>query len=556
MNFGKDVIEKYIRYLKQNRMQIEKQQHIVEQILDDKFDLVYDFFYAVLASQKQYKILRARRCQVLFYIFLPIILINEEDLKPVGTFISHNSMIKYKASILNSSAVIIDDILIHGRGLKQIYERLDPRYEHASITTFVLYKSKEAGQNNGPFWRKLRCVREVFDWEWIALSCQFVNMIYASTSPYISFVGSYVKNGAWDYNICENTFEVHKNTNDAQRQQGEDVFILYEKDTVLPLFANISYDCCLRIYENKKIEKVTCIPYVFLKNIDCETSKNLFQWICDNINSEKTKFIRDDLLNDFRCKEGTEYQIRLFAALINQIYGLYLENKYNYVLSGAAVDCVALSMVYGMEIANELCHITYDDIKPLLLVESPFSVEERKINEDLELETIWKKLNNKNEEEIKDKLFLYFYENRVIDEERASKMMERKKGLSVGYFYNEMLGGDKHKMSSAQVGKWDSGVASCCVYESDDEAVAFYNVAGEQSFRYILEKFPTIMDELIFLYNKPLSDSREKSGVNLVNERMKQLRKDKKKEYSEEEWKALEKFVEKNVYRLGVWRLP
>jgi len=539
-------------------MQIEKQQRIVEQILDDKFDLVYDFFNAILASQKQYKILRARRCQVLFYIFLPIILINEEELKPTGTFISHNSMIKYKTSILNSSAVIIDDILIHGRGLKQIYECLDPQYAYDNITTFVLYKSKEAGQNNEPFWKKLRCVKEVFDWEWIALSCQLVNMIYASTSPYISFVGSYVKNGTWSHEMCEDVFEVHVNTNDAQKQQGEDVFILYEKDALPPLFSNISHDCCLRIYENKEIEKVTCIPYVFLKNVDCETSKNLFQWICDNIDSEKTKYIRDDLLNDFGCKGGTEYQIRLFAALINQIYSLYLENKYNYVLSGAAVDCVALSMVYGMEIANEMCHITYDDIKSLLFVELPFCIEERKINEDLELEAIWKRLNNKNTDEIKDKLFLYFYENRMIDEERASKMLERKKGLSVGYFYNEMLGGDKHKMSSAQVGKWDSGVASCCAYESDDGAVAFYNVAGEQSFRYILEKFPTIMDELISLYNKPLSDSREKSGVKLVNERMEQLRKEnnEKKEYSEEEWKALEKFIEKNVYRLGVWRLP
>lgn len=557
MDFEKIVLANFRSYLSENRVWVEKQQSIIEQILDEKFDLVYDFFYSILASPKQYKILRARRCQVLFYIFMPIILLNEEDLEPSGVFISHNSMIKYKDSIINTSALIADDVLIHGRGLKQIYEILDRDYQHENITTFVLYKSKEAEQRDERFWVRVRYEKEVFDWEWVALSCQLVNVIYASTSPYISFVGSYVKYGIEKNNEHENSFAVIDNTNSVQKEQGEGVFVLYEKDELLPLFSKLSYDCCLRIYKNEQIEKSTYIPYIFLKNFDVETNKNLFQWICSNIDSEKTVFIRKDLLRNFECKEGIEYQTRLFAALINQVYGLYLQKKYNNVLNGAVVDCAALSIIYGTEIAGELCHITYEDVQSVLTKTMPFAVNEKVVEEDFELKQIWNKINNESRNSGIEKLSLYFYKNRMIDEKRASEFLDRKRGLTVGYFYNTTSAENCHEMSSWQLGEWDSGIASCCVHQADDQSIAFYNAAGEQSFRYVLDKFSEIMDELIFLYNKPLFDSSEKSGVELVQKRMEELRNDEqeRKKYGEEEWKALEIFIEKNIYRLGAWRI-
>ncbi len=544
-----------LAYLKQNKEYIDKQRCAVERILDDKFDMVYDFFYSVLVSKKKYKILRARRCQVLFYIFYPIILLEEEDLKANGIFISHNSMIKHKESILNSSALLVDDILIHGRGLKQIYEILDEKYEYENITTFVLYQSKDAKKTDKRFWEKVQYVREVFDWEWVELSCQFVNIIYASTSPYISFVGSYVKFGKERYNICEDFFLRHDNTNDAQKQQGEKAIVLYEKDETLPFFTNLSYDCCLRIYENEEVEKATYIPYVFLKNFDVKTIKKLFDWICEKINSQKIALIQADLLKCYNSKEGNEYQTMLFAALINQIYGLYLQNKYLGVLNGAVVDSIALSIIYGTEIAEELCQITYEDIQSVLFEKIP-DINEKKGEEDFELKQIWDNLII-GSSKIGD-LSLYFYKNRMIDEERADKLLERKIGLTVGYFYNTTPVENWHIMSSGQLGKWDSGVASCCVHENNNQLVASYNVAGEQSFRYVLDKFSAIMNELIFLYNKPLFDATKESGVDLVLTRMEELRRDEeeKKKYSEEEWEALEVFINKNIYRLGAWRVP
>lgn len=550
-------VDRDLAYLKQKKIYIEKQRCAVERILDDKFDMVYDFFYAVLVSKKRYKILRARRCQVLFYIFYPIILLEEEELKANGIFISHNSMIKHKESILNSSALLVDDILIHGRGLKQIYEILDENYEHENITTFVLYQSKDAKKTDKRFWEKVRCIREVFDWEWVELSCQFVNMIYASTSPYISFVGSYVKFGNGKYNICESSFLVHDNTNDAQKQQGEKAIVLYEKNGMLPFFTRLSYDCCLRIYENEEVEKATYIPYVFLKNFDVKTIKKLFGWICEKINSHKIAIIQADLLKNFDSKEGNEYQTMLFVALINQIYGLYLQNKYLGVLNGAIVDNIALSIIYGTEIAEELCHITYEDIQPVLFEKMP-DIYEDNGEEDSELKQIWDNLNSEIRNSNIGDLSLFFYKNRMIDEERADKLLERKIGLTVGYFYNTTPIENWHIMSSGQLSKWDSGVASCCVHENKGQLVASYNAAGEQSFRYVLDKFSSIMNELIFLYNKPLFDATEESGVDLVLARMKELRKEKEKhkKYSEEEWEALEVFINKNIYRLGAWRVP
>lgn len=554
----KDIIEGYHDYIELNRQQIETQYNIVEKILDEKFDLAYDFFCDVLEKEVRYVILRARRCQVLFHIFLPFILLNEKDINinKNKTFISDNSMIKYKEDILKTSALIVDDILIHGRGLQSIYEVLDVNYTHNNISAFVLCRSNKANIVKKQFLERMECKSEVFDdIDWIDLSCRFVDVIYASASPYISFVGSYVKSG--NVKSYKNFLDFHiiDNTRTSQKEQGEKSLVLFEKKDILPIFSEISYDCCLRVYENESINKSTYIPYVFLKNLDLKTSRLLFQWVCERINLSKTKIIQTDLLNRFDSKEEMEYQVKLFNALINQIYSLYLQKEYPNILNGADIDLGALCVSYGLEVASEISQIEYEDIQQVLSETPSFKITDIYVNEDSELKTIWDRIND-NKKIIP--FPLYFYLNRQLDEENADKLLDRKKGLTIGYFYNSISEQKKHELTSEQLKCWDSGIASCSVHVTEDQKMAFYNAAGEQSFRYILGKFSDRLKKMIYLYNKPLYGDTEKSNIDLIYESLDQLKKENKanKKYTSEELENFEKFLKENVHILGAWALP
>lgn len=94
---------------------------------------------------------------MLFNIFAPIILneMSQEDPNVLnrdkGIFLSDNSLAKYKKEIVknNTSVLLVDDIMIHGRGLKQLYETIDPVYEMKNIKIYVMAKNHEKCDVNG-----------------------------------------------------------------------------------------------------------------------------------------------------------------------------------------------------------------------------------------------------------------------------------------------------------------------------------------------------------------------------------------------------------------------
>ena len=124
-----------------NQEYLQKLNDELKRILDESYDGVYDFFYELLETDVPYKILRSRRCQVLFNIFVPIILLEYNDsIKMKGMFISDHALTKYKEKILKESGLIIDDIVIHGRGLQELYESLDRNYSCKRISIQVYHQ--------------------------------------------------------------------------------------------------------------------------------------------------------------------------------------------------------------------------------------------------------------------------------------------------------------------------------------------------------------------------------------------------------------------------------
>ena len=217
---------------------LNKQKKKAKEILGTNFVVVYRFFRKVLESKYHYKIFRSRRCQVLLNIFAPIILdeLSQEDPniweRDKGIFISDNSLIKYKEDIISGkkSVLLVDDIMIHGRGLKQLYEMIDPGYKMDNIKIYILAKNHEECNVNSGILDRLDVELPVFEWGWKELSSQLVNLIYYNATPYISYVGSYcgeISDEKSDWNdklwklFQQEKIEWVDNTNDNQKQMNE-----------------------------------------------------------------------------------------------------------------------------------------------------------------------------------------------------------------------------------------------------------------------------------------------------------------------------------------------
>lgn len=560
MNFERgETLQQFKEMICKKEQEMETLECIVMSILDENYHALYGYFCDVLENPAEIKILRARRCQVLFQIFMPIILYREKDsISPKGLFISDNALVKYHDELKCKSWILIDDILIHGRGLQNIYEKLDEKYEKTEPCVFVHFKNKNADLRI--FDKCINKTFEVFEWEWKKLSCQLVNLIYASTSPYISFVGSYIgKNFVFVEERYKDSFIVTKNANRKQLEYNLQSYVLFEKKGIPKLFKQLGYDSCLRIYLNEELNKVTCIPYVFLRNQSEEIFGKIIDFLRAKIDGDKLQNTLLELSekDKYGSEEGLAYRFRLLNALLNHIYGIYIWKEYNNLFQPMIFDVGAFSVCYGENIAWEFEKLKYEDISQIGdEVISDLDFNAISVEEDEELLEAWKKSENTGKD-LSERCSMYFFMNWNMDEKLAKRKKKRKQGLSNGLFYDTSNNLDRHEMSACQLNCWDSGSASCRIGVKNNIIVP-YLAAGEQSFKYILERFTDIMKEMIYAYNSSTSGKSKKTGRELayeVYDKFEELVKQ-KKNYSEEEMKIFKEFIENNIGNLNAWALP
>lgn len=535
---------------------LNKQKKKAKEILGTNFVVVYRFFRKVLESKYHYKIFRSRRCQVLLNIFAPIILdeLSQEDPniweRDKGIFISDNSLIKYKEDIISGkkSVLLVDDIMIHGRGLKQLYEMIDPGYKMDNIKIYILAKNHEECNVNSGILDRLDVELPVFEWGWKELSSQLVNLIYYNATPYISYVGSYcgeISDEKSDWNdklwklFQQEKIEWVDNTNDNQKQMNEASSVIFEKNELPNLFNSLCYACCLRIYENSDLKKRTLVPYIFLKNFSMSDAEKVSSFFAEQLSQEKFKYVCKDLsVNTFSDESGKMqylvYKMRLVNALLSLFYGVYVADHYGLSWSEWKFDFAQFSICYGQRIAKELQDLVFSDFEDFIA--QPVLTEEHSEDfcEDKELNMLFDTTLGENPPEklsqFSEKLEKYFFENGIRDEKRAKIALPRKEGITInkilGYFSEPL---SKIKLVSALLNAWDSGAASGNALASDGNGIiAMYVAAGEQCFRYgikdkkkdieyILKKYQevffrdsqTVKADIIDYINEQYSDNPE-----------------------------------------------
>lgn len=459
---------------------IRELKRLAQRLIGEQYEAVYDFFCDVLEHESMYKIIRARRCQVLFELFCPIIML-EDEVRPTGKFFSSNAIERHLDELRREdvSILIVDDVLIHGRGLRFLYERFDPDYSRDNIQVAIFCRAVSAACLNEHLEsRILRGYLTAFDYEWREISCRFVDFIESSAIPYESFAG-----GLLSFSKPAPLPEGDKFLfiDNSERSR-----IFFETCVQSPFLRQIGYDMCLRTYSSNPSGPFFFVPYVFLKNIKKSRCGDLFSFVAGQLDQVRCHHIIDELL---ACDAtGAIYRMRLFSSLVNRIYGLYLTHTYG-IMAGACPTRINMELCFGHEVAVELADLDWQDVSALLGLTPPY--EEGSIQEDAELSGSLLMPDDCEDDMMYRSLSMYYYINGRLEEQTLEKQeLRRRDGLTIGHFYHAADPRFCHELTAAQIRCWDLGQASGIMQLSGEteDCIAMYGVAGEQNFRFILEE--------------------------------------------------------------------
>lgn len=533
---------------------IRYREKLAKQILGDRYDGVYDFFCDVLDDGSTYKILRARRCQVLFELFLQIILLNNDVENIKGIFLSSNALEDHidKLRDESESVLIVDDVLIHGNGIKQLYAQIDPNFSRNSVRIMVYCRALSATYIDSKLEKKFyKNFLPVFDYEWRTVSCCFVDLIVSSAIPYESFAGSLEKFAKFN----EEDFSQDFNEVDRTGSSHSCSYFLFEKKSIPIFLKKIGYDACLRVYASNKFELTTFVPYIFVRSFSPANALKLFSFMVMHLDADclahtvKTLMIEDEKL--------ITYQMRLFSALVNRIYGLHLQKEYP-ALSGVCPNRINIELCFGHEITDEFVKLRYEDIASLLKESPPYDTA--KVSED-EILSNYLEIYDPDKVNMYQSLSMYYFINGQHDEECAKMKTARTVGLSTGFFYEKVDPLHFHALTAAQLRCWDYGQASGIMKSDRNGIVSMYGIAGEQHFRFIMQANKDDFRSLIINYSMSVLNSRQENGDNPQTVQPKdttplKIMSEEERRYQEKNKKLFDEFLSNNSNCLVEWFIP
>lgn len=155
-----------------------------------EFNRLYKFFLNIsIKNRFDVIVFTTRRCHILFSIFKKYVFTDEEKeilSKNHKLYISDKAIHFYKRKISKSKILIVDDIMIHGRALKDVRIRVEKFNPH-KIEVVVYAISEGSPKDNIKFELKLA------NDEWKSLSNRIVASIILTSTPYASYIYAFSK---------------------------------------------------------------------------------------------------------------------------------------------------------------------------------------------------------------------------------------------------------------------------------------------------------------------------------------------------------------------------
>lgn len=484
----------------------------LENLLGVYFYELHGFFREILVSNYDCVVFLARRCLVLYRLYQKLFESEPEESLEVHRVYQENCILSDKAigqiskQKNNAKILIVDDVLIHGNHLWNVYQEIITILPDSDITPRVYMRSECCPSPSVPneFWDKLTWQNTSRNGQWMELSDRIVSAIYYSNVPYISYLGAYHVEKNIDFiQNCPN-LEVIDSTNLGQKRVGCRSRVLFCENQRPPFLKTVSALDCIRVYESPADNCYMVIPYSFTKALRKDTSQEFFEKLATQLPPSMVH-IREQFMKAHADNSSVWelYRHRLFKALISYIFGLCFFRSRQ---QSHEIETFDLELGFDAKTAEELRGISYASILPLLeqgseiwggffsetYQENGFFVNKLEDirKQGLNCDTYWDYIR-----------FHRAYEESRVAEANVKDYKGKLPGLSIDYVLRREENLESRRTVATQILSLnDSGCATSTFALSEDgEVYTSFLSNGEQSFRILFERYPFIIRKMIYL---------------------------------------------------------
>lgn len=278
----------------------EKVEIILKEIFGEiSYYKLKSFFFEIHNRDVDFIIFTTRRSHLLYCMFRKYFFNTNSKCKYI---FDDKAMHFYNKKIKNKVGIVADDIMIHGRALKNIQERLNKK-NPKSVEFYVYATGKEPLYNFENMHSKENNLSRN---EWEQLSNKIITAIILTSIPYASYAFSYSKK--MDYDEYSNLFlklstkfKEYKPINLSLEEVDNTTDLGYILNNYLESYIfntdnftnenNLLFSC-IRIYYNKYLNVCTILPFAITPQMD----ENTVCKICNDIFSKRKKIAKTNCI--------------------------------------------------------------------------------------------------------------------------------------------------------------------------------------------------------------------------------------------------------------------
>lgn len=276
-----------------------------EEILGYAYPGVSKFFTETIneyAQKYTHVILMARRCILLYEIF------NRNFAKPQNI----KSNLNLNEIKSDDSVLIVDDIIIHGRTVGTLYQKLKEEYHVSKVNVLAYYRYVNSLEING-----LIDAWIVTSSEWRDLSDKLVNVILHAKMPYVTYVPTFKQKNKSKIKFNKNRFSNRPLKNNANKTSTFTGSVYFDNNFCeFPLLRYLCKSVCIREYKYYEMPNHYYIPMVFINNIN----KNIIESFFYNIKN----ILNFNIYNTVYSQYSSTYKSELITLILSFLYGKYM----------------------------------------------------------------------------------------------------------------------------------------------------------------------------------------------------------------------------------------
>jgi len=498
---------------------------------EDANDLKSFFQARNVATDNIYTIYMDRRCATLHRLY-NCAFAEEESVHTVSNSIvcSDSSLPQFVEDLRsiqwdsenyrNKYILIVDDILIHGRAIKNVWYYLRnvcgvPK-DRINIDVFA-YSTDTTKCLTDEIKARLLPTKSLNKTKWRTLSRELIHLITDSGFPHAAFVLYYSQTLECNKSDIRDWFNQAVSFSGIEVDNSRTTRIVWiSQESILPnTIGSLIAKACVRGIYSPKTGLVSLIPFVITKSICKEQLHRVFKKIAEIIPETCQELKRQcNLYNQTDPKQTriSEYKLRLLNCILSIWYGEEFKKRYikSEIAEKLTLDVSIVSYSFSEKIAYDLIefqkhvgcledivensseksqewYVSYNKYLPSKEDEDFKELLEKTLSQSEDTKWIWPK---------------YFAEIGEQDDQRANQSQGRLRGISTEYVLQKLQVNDY--LFAYLIDSWDKGNSALKYAFSDgpNNLYGTYSSAGELSFQYYFDRYSEHLNSLRNVANR------------------------------------------------------